>query len=830
MRLLSTSLVVLFACAAARAASLSLNVDRVKIYVGESVTANVVLDGSSSGKDVPVFENPDNASIEFLGSQDSSNSFISFVNGKLEKRSEQKRVFTFRITPTAAGKCRTGAVKLGGSLSSPGETIYVTDIETRPDIFATIECAERAVMAEMKFSVNVAVFIRQLPDDASQYEPILPAQPLHIEADFLAPQEDVKGIEQPDMSDVLSKLLSKKHGTEPCFSINSYKRQSAFPSFFDPFENAQAEFRLPSELVSTNGATFWKYSVRLPYKALANGSYVFGPAKVKGRIVVGVNDDRTPAVDDVFIIAPALTVNVVPPPEKDRPASFCGAIGRSLKATALLDTAKCKVGDPLTLTVEITGDVGKDNIRPPLLSETKEVTDFFRVYDDNVETETMADGKRFKYRLRPLKPGTIELPSLDVAFYDVENLRYEVVRTDAMPLQVEATTQIVAVSNGDEGVQEEEDPSNVPDGIMASPADAAKPHFPKSLLARIATIPPALWLLVVLAKALARFAVRRRRASSSARRAAAELKALGASATAADALRHAKSFVHLAFGTESVAPTLSEISTAMAAAGSPASVVNDVTEAVSRLERLEYSSVADGDVGQAIGELHAALAKACDARRRRGAGAAVVALFAALLPLATIAEAPSGFEWERANEAMGTARTAADFLDAANLYRGMVADGKASGPLFYNYGTALLLAERPRAAVAAFAAAERRMGTFGDVENNFRMALAASSGNGAEQIPSSRYLLAPHFALPLATRIDVAAAAWLALWTLMIAAALLPKSAPRRFLLALACASAAVALFFAASSAASIAQESGARQLLSQPLEKPTANATEAAQ
>jgi hypothetical protein len=122
---------------------------------------------------------------------------------------------------------------------------------------------------------------------------------------------------------------------------------------------------------------------------------------------------------------------------------------------------------------------------------------------------------------------------------------------------------------------------------------------------------------------------------------------------------------------------------------------------------------------------------------------------------------------------MPAAVTDEDFLGAAAMYYAMVTNGAASGPLFYNLGTALLLSGKKLAAAEALVAAERRMGTSAEVADNLRLALADEGSSG--HLPVSRVFLCWHYGIPFATRVDLAVLGWAAFWFAAAAMALLGR-------------------------------------------------------
>ena len=137
--------------------------------------------------------------------------------------------------------------------------------------------------------------------------------------------------------------------------------------------------------------------------------------------------------------------------------------------------------------------------------------------------------------------------SLMLYFLLVRSTLLHLRRGEKMPLQVEETTRIAAVSSGGEGPNGEEGsltPSasaRIPDGILSGAADPAPrclARGPAALAALLAGA-PGLWLLVVVLRGLAGRLRRLRARGALGRRASARLRAFRAarSRSAASAVR-----------------------------------------------------------------------------------------------------------------------------------------------------------------------------------------------------------------------------------------------------------------------------------------------------
>lgn len=155
-------------------------------------------------------------------------------------------------------------------------------------------------------------------------------------------------------------------------------------------------------------------------------------------------------------------------------------------------------------------------------------------------------------------------------------------------------------------------------------------------------------------------------------------------------------------------------------------------------------------------------AKAAFARRR----AEIAALFRKcgflLLLLAASCASAGGadeFSWRSINAAAAGARTQEEFSAVADLASEALRKSPGDGALARNAASIMLMAGRRSEALVALRAAEAAGGATPETENNLLVAL----GDGAS-LPWQRAALRPHYALPLAARVDALFAAWSLLW------------------------------------------------------------------
>ena len=126
------------------------------------------------------------------------------------------------------------------------------------------------------------------------------------------------------------------------------------------------------------------------------------------------------------------------------------------------------------------------------------------------------------------------------------------------------------------------------------------------------------------------------------------------------------------------------------------------------------------------------------------------------------------FLWEQANARMAAAHTPEDYLETARTYNQLLAEGVRNGPLFYNLGTALLLAGDSENAAAALRRAERYLGSTPEIRVNLRQALALQLGQPDADLPWDQVVFFWHYDEPLRVRAGIALCGWLLLWLALL--------------------------------------------------------------
>lgn len=245
---------------------------------------------------------------------------------------------------------------------------------------------------------------------------------------------------------------------EATVSIFTQRRFPHTPSISADFIPQGERLAMTCEQSSLNGTNAWLYTVKVPLKAEKAGTMTIGPVSISVPIRTGLFGFVTQTAD---YRSNVVRLNVVSPPEEGRPKSYCGALSRKFGVSAALDANVCTAGDPLLFTLEVTGATDLSMVYPPESLGTAFRGTPFRIDLASRKADADEHSKRFVWRVRALKAGTVEFPSIAVSFFDIASRSYRTASTAPIPVQVKAGAQ-VALETVDDG---EQDGFPMPDGL-----------------------------------------------------------------------------------------------------------------------------------------------------------------------------------------------------------------------------------------------------------------------------------------------------------------------------------------------------------------------------
>ncbi len=407
-------------CPAAEDKSLTLKLDRAEATLVDTITMVVSVSDAKSGDALPVIKGMKSFNVTPIG----ASSHFDIIQAKGKIRVD----FTYVIQPKKSGVFNLGPAEIafqGKTVKSNTEILTVTgktkvSSMDQDTLFLTASLSPNKVYVEHQSIYTLKLF--------SQVK-------------FRAPS-----LSLPQQDDITFWQLGQSSRYQRIYNGQSYKvldiRFSFMPSKVGIYEVE------PSKIHLTVSPA--------------------GNASVRGFI-------HNPSFDDPFftyskgfpmtLASKSLVLEVLPLPEKGRPANFSGLVG-DFKIRSSLKPTEIKAEESATLTVIIEGQGNFRRIPDLTIPKIEELEVYAHEPVMNEKTVTkfktastgMTGSKSIKWTLIPEKEGPYRIPPLAVSFFDTRNHCYQTIKTDSITLSARpngnkarpATTP--KLEQGDEGI------------------------------------------------------------------------------------------------------------------------------------------------------------------------------------------------------------------------------------------------------------------------------------------------------------------------------------------------------------------------------------------
>jgi len=202
-----------------------------------------------------------------------------------------------------------------------------------------------------------------------------------------------------------------------------------------------------------NGKVYDVHTIRkVQLYPLQAGSFTIDPMEVKNKVefsrsvvnkkteqeiaegmLGGAEDEPTNKDAELFessMASEAVTINVKPSPEKNKPAIYSGATGQFLISASLLKR-ELKKNEEGWLEVAISGNGNFLQLTAPGVQWPSGIETFEPANEDKLDkTKTPLSGSRtFRYPFVCTREGGFEIPAISYAFFDPDSNQYKTVTT-----------------------------------------------------------------------------------------------------------------------------------------------------------------------------------------------------------------------------------------------------------------------------------------------------------------------------------------------------------------------------------------------------------------
>jgi hypothetical protein len=389
-----------------------------RVYVGDSTILQFTVDGAQEAE-APDLSKLDGLQAQFLGGQDSSSHSTFIVNGRRTEQSTLRYVMQYRLTPTRAGQLMVPGVPVtvaGKTYRANAVSLMAQEPGDNPDFKLKLEAEKTTAYVGEPVKVRVVWYLGKQPR---------------------GPQ--FAGNDGGDVYDIFPGADPRPPGTA--------QDDRRYPAV--PFLGGQVVGLLgQGELDGKGYTTLTVEEVVIPRKS---GTLKVGPFSVAFDAVTGQRqqsffdapwDDRS-ITERVALTSNVVSLEVRELPEAGRPADFNGLVG-SFGVEAAAGLKEANVGDPIPLTVKITGPEPLDRVKAPELEEQPGLVDGFKTSPEGWEAQKdHRPGERvFTTTVRAKSDKVKEIPGIGLSFFDTGSGAYRTATSAPIPLNVHPSREV----------------------------------------------------------------------------------------------------------------------------------------------------------------------------------------------------------------------------------------------------------------------------------------------------------------------------------------------------------------------------------------------------
>lgn len=148
----------------------------------------------------------------------------------------------------------------------------------------------------------------------------------------------------------------------------------------------------------------------------------------------------------IVSVSPEIVFNVMPLPSDNQPANFTGAIG-DFDLNVSATPVDAEIGEPMTLTMEISGFGNFDRVEAPVFPESPEWKVYSPSSSFSEQNKHYSGTKIFEQAVVARTGAVDEIPPLSFSYFDPRQKRYVTKTSDAIAINIKKPDTPVAGSS-----------------------------------------------------------------------------------------------------------------------------------------------------------------------------------------------------------------------------------------------------------------------------------------------------------------------------------------------------------------------------------------------
>ena len=391
--------------ASAKEVKVVISVDKNRVEIGSHIRLTVGVEGAFD-TDIPKLSMPQSFSLMFGPSVSTQTTIIN-------NRVKVFRGFMYGFSPREKGRFEIGPVTLEYKGKTYTSNSINIDVVERTPFESIID--EKSDTSGQRVDINKMVFVELTTDKAEAYiyEEIIQSFKLYFQKGL--PIDNLDYVAASTKSFLAEKLGEERRYEEVRDGI-----------LYNVIELRTALFPLVSGKIKIPPASF---KCNIVIRQQRNRGSLFDEFMGGGGRRYPVERSTEPV---------KLTIN--PLPAVDKPEVFTGAVGK-YTMDVLAKPTKLKVGDPITLTINIRGEGNIQTIGEPLLDPDGMKN--FKAYDFETKVTITDRGygikgeKLFNKVIEPQSEDNDFIPGISFSYFDPELEKYKMLTYAPIPIEVE---------------------------------------------------------------------------------------------------------------------------------------------------------------------------------------------------------------------------------------------------------------------------------------------------------------------------------------------------------------------------------------------------------
>ncbi|MFH1077240.1 MAG: BatD family protein [Pseudomonadota bacterium] len=406
-------------------ASVQAIVEKDTVSLGEPFRLDISVNGADKSEN-PLVDVIKDFSVESLGGRSNSSTSISIINNKVDRIETKGYVYSYQLTPLKKGRMIIPSIPVsvdGQTLQTQPITIIVDQPETTEDFHLTVEFSKKEFYVNEPVIMKVIWYVGKEVEQFSFNLPILNMEGF----EFVNPPPDQNATSQYfTLTMGQDQVIAKKE-------LGQYQGRDYTTLSFTKalFAKEDGTFHIPDATVACKAFIGYSKKERRgsPFDDFFDDSFFgFGKNKVFKNFVA---------------YSESATLTVLPLPSDSQPEKFSGLVG-NYQIEASANPVEINVGDPITLTISISGPEYLNNIELPSLKDDPELSALFTIPKEMAAGEIKGGKKVFTQTLRAKSDSVKEIPPIRFYYFDPDQKKYAISESKPIPITVKPTRIVTA--------------------------------------------------------------------------------------------------------------------------------------------------------------------------------------------------------------------------------------------------------------------------------------------------------------------------------------------------------------------------------------------------